>query len=124
MTPQQKTIVVVDDDATTRAAMTHLLEMEDYAVHTASDGRQAMDVIAAVRPAIVLSDVRMPVMDGEALVAAVRANNGPPVILMTGHAHIDEEKAARIGAAGILHKPVRLDDVLDMVTSVLGKATG
>lgn len=113
------TIVLVDDDAPTRAVMTHLLTLEGYLVLEAANGREALDIIGRERPSLVLSDVRMPVMGGEELVRTLRNNDGPPAILMTAHALVDAEAAARMGAVAVMHKPFEIDALLAVIDTVL-----
>lgn len=114
-------VVVVDDDTTTRIAMTHVLELEGFAVSPAANGREALQVIAEADPAVVVSDVSMPLMGGEALLVELHANNGPPVVLMTGHAQIDAQAAALLGAAGLVHKPVDIDVMLAAIDTALAR---
>lgn len=117
--PSRRSILIVEDDVPTRVAMMHLLEMEGFVVRGASNGAEALALLERDRPDVVLSDVTMPVMGGEALVQALRERAGPPVLLMTAHALIDAEAAERIGAAGVVHKPVDLDELLARVAQVL-----
>lgn len=117
----QSTVLVVDDDASTRLAMSYLLEMEGYEVVSAENGVEAPKIVTRARPALVLSDVRMPGMDGEELAAELKARGGPPVILLTAHALIDEKRAAEVGAAGLIHKPVDLGALTDLLEKVLAE---
>ena len=115
----QKTILVVDDDARTRAALSQLLTMEGYTVVTAANGREALGVVADANPDLVLSDVRMPRMGGDELAVALQVSQGPPVILMTAHDLIDAEEAAHLGAVGLFRKPIEIDEVFDRIAAVL-----
>ncbi|MEX1365742.1 MAG: response regulator [Nannocystaceae bacterium] len=114
------TILVVEDDAPTRIAMTHLLQMEGYSVLGAANGKEALELIAEHHPVLVLSDVRMPVMGGEELVARLRELGGPPVILMTAHALVDAAAAATMGAVAVVHKPIDLDHMLGLIETTMG----
>ncbi len=67
-------VLIVDDDPTIRQILATLLKMEGFDVATAADGRQAWEHVLATPPNVVLSDARMPHMDGYALLAAIRAN--------------------------------------------------
>src|SRR6185503_13456436 len=57
-------VLVVDDDVDTREMVEQLLTAANYSVVTASDGREALELLETIRPALILLDVQMPVMDG------------------------------------------------------------
>lgn len=67
-------VLIVDDDPTIRQILATLLTMEGFVVATAADGRQAWEQVLAAPPDVVLSDARMPRMNGYELLAAIRAN--------------------------------------------------
>ncbi|MDZ7924115.1 MAG: response regulator [Marinagarivorans sp.] len=67
-------VLIVEDDPSIRSNLERLLRMEDFEVMTAGHGGEAMAILADCSPDIVLSDVTMPVMDGHALLAAMRAD--------------------------------------------------
>jgi CheY-like chemotaxis protein len=69
------TLVVVDDESLVTDFLTFLLEGEGYVVHAASNGKEALELIHRVRPALVITDLMMPVMSGLALAAVLRASN-------------------------------------------------
>jgi CheY-like chemotaxis protein len=69
------TILVVDDDDDIRESLASILEEEGYAVHTAANGRLALDVLEEIpRPALAIVDLRMPVMDGVELIHEMRGD--------------------------------------------------
>ena len=67
-------VLVVEDEAESRDTLRELLELEGYAVETASDGKAALEVLDAVDPCIVLLDLFMPVMDGWQVIDRLRAD--------------------------------------------------
>ncbi|MDE1179849.1 response regulator [Paraburkholderia sp.] len=78
------TIVVVDDEALTTDVLSFLLEQEGYTVFTAQNGRKALDVIASVGPALVITDFMMPTMSGLELAQALKTHDelkSIPIIL-------------------------------------------
>ena len=84
-------ILVVDDDRDLRDSLRELLESEGYGVFEASDGHQALRLIARVgRPGAIILDLAMPGMSGHGFLAYVRAQphvlNGTPIVLVTGQA--------------------------------------
>jgi two-component system, OmpR family, response regulator MprA len=101
-------IVVTDDDAFAREGLRGLLTAWGYEVETAADGRQALERVAAVHPAAVITDVVMPVMNGLELLDALRTESpGMPVIVLTGHSSLDTLLVAiGEGVYAYLPKPV------------------
>jgi CheY-like chemotaxis protein len=115
-------ILVVDDDADIREALGLALELEGYAVGLARDGGAAWALLdGGARPALVLLDLAMPVLDGAALLARIRADDRLRhlrVVLVTAFA--SPADATRAQADGVLHKPVSLSDVLTLVMATCG----
>src|SRR5262245_31283335 len=63
-TPKKGRVLVVDDEANARSALVELLQDEGYEVESASDGRKALQVMGEFEPEVVLTDLKMPVLDG------------------------------------------------------------
>lgn len=122
---QHSTILIVDDDAAIREVVAEVLEEEGYAVVTAASGEEALRVLDAVRPALVVLDMRMPVMNGWEFAEelSAREDNRVPVLVMT--AAVDAaQRAAEIGAAGTLSKPFDLIDLIDLVETLIAQKAG
>ena len=118
----EPTILVVDDDAAIRDIVATVLEEEGYTVVTAATGAEALAVLDGCRPALVLLDMRMPVMDGWEFAERLRAHydNHVPLLVMT--AAVDAaQRAAQVGAAGTLSKPFELHDLIRAVSRLLDK---
>jgi CheY-like chemotaxis protein len=115
-------ILVVDDDADLRDFLALLLEDEGYRVALAADGAAALTAFDRVQPDLVLTDLQMPHMSGEALCAALQARAPRvPVVLMS--AGLDPRRvAADHGAAGWLAKPFDLEALLRLLRRLLGSA--
>jgi CheY-like chemotaxis protein len=112
-----KHILVVDDDAAIRDVVVDILEMSEYRVKTATNGADALDQVRTDRPAAVLLDLMMPVMDGwEFLRRCRREPFGAtlPVAVMSA-ARDAAAAAAELGAQAFLNKPFELDAVLSVV---------
>lgn len=108
-------ILVVDDHGSTRRALRDLLVDEGYSVDTAADGIEALEIVERWRPDVILSDLRMPRMSGEALVEHLRRGHPEiPVIVIT--ARPDAERRGD-GLAEIITKPVEFSDLLDRVNA-------
>jgi CheY-like chemotaxis protein len=115
-------ILVVDDSELVRRLAVRILEARPgLEAVLACDGKEALQVIAADPPAVVLTDLDMPGMDGLELVKAVRRRHGHiPVILMTAHG--SEEiavRALRAGAANYVPKKDLVHELLETLDSVL-----
>ncbi|WP_370303099.1 sigma-54-dependent transcriptional regulator [Pseudooceanicola sp.] len=98
-------IHVVEDDRDHRLALCDLIEAAGYRAEGFAEGRAAL--AAATRPDLVLTDLRMPGMDGQALLQAVRARDPDcPVIIISGHGELTQAvQAMRAGAEDFLEKP-------------------
>jgi CheY-like chemotaxis protein len=111
------TVFIVEDDLDTREMLEHFLETEGYAVETASNGKIALErLTGGARPAVILLDLMMPVMDGwQFRRAQVRDSSlaGIPVIVVSA---AGGERAKQIDADDYLSKPVNLDELLAHVT--------
>ena len=107
-------ILVVDDERRQRDILQMILEAEGYETTTASNGRQALLAAAADPVDVVLTDLKMPDMNGIELLSELpRQPSGPCVILMTAHGTIDSAvDAMRKGAFDYLTKPLEKDELL------------
>ena len=115
----KKTIMVVDDDAEVREAVSELLENHGYAVIPASNGQEALDElkIRELKPSLILLDVMMPVMDGQAFCAEQQSDpelKDIPVVVFTAFGAA-LEKMKEVDAMPRLDKPVRAEQLLDSV---------
>jgi DNA-binding NarL/FixJ family response regulator len=116
-------VVVVDDQAVIRTGLRTMLEHEiDLAiVGEASNGVQAVDVVAASRPDVVLMDVRMPEVDGIEATRRILAGGDPPPAVLVLTTFDDDEYvfgALRAGAAGFLLKDAGPDVLIAAVRTV------
>ena len=108
-------ILVVDDQAEIRELVAAFLEGEGYLVRTARHGREALEVLQREIPALILLDLRMPVMDGWAFARELRRRGlWIPLVVMTAATDPDRW-AGQVQAAGCLPKPFELDSLLRIV---------
>ena len=114
-------IVIIDDETITLKQLRRILEKEGYQVAAFSDPQRALKHIEASPCHLVISDVRMPTMDGLDLMTRVKARfPATEVILITGYASIDGAvEATREGAYYYLEKPFTPDQVRDLVKQAL-----
>ncbi|MCE8016645.1 two-component system response regulator GlrR [Halomonas sp. MCCC 1A17488] len=113
--------MLVDDDVSLLRLLGMRLESRGYRVTTAESGAEALRKLAAERPDIVLSDLRMDEMDGLALFQAIqREVPGLPVIILTAHGSIpDAVNATQQGVFSFLTKPVDRDELFSAIDEAL-----
>lgn len=109
-------ILVVDDDPAILVCVSMALEDEGYDVETATNGAKALEAVQQAAPALILLDMRMPVMDGWAFARAYRQLPSPhvPIIVLTA-ARDAAAYADEVVAAAHLAKPFDLNELLHMV---------
>ncbi len=116
---QAPLVLVVDDSLTVRRVTQRLLVREGYRVTLAKDGLDALEALAKERPAVVLSDIEMPRMDGFDLVRNIRADEkmvDMPVIMITSRiAQKHRDYAEELGVNHYLGKPYGEEELLELV---------
>lgn len=120
----KKTILVVEDVSNIRDLLDVTLRFKGYTVRTAKDGEEALRKIADERPALVISDILMPRLDGFSLVQRLRVEESTrniPVIMISATYVSAEDRAfaLRLGAIEFLEKPVDTEVFLQTVASSL-----
>ncbi|MBE6481533.1 MAG: response regulator transcription factor [Actinomyces ruminicola] len=120
------TVLLVDDEAPIRTSLGSYLERSGYRVMRASDGVEALDLLAAYDVDIVVSDVLMPRMDGRELVRRVRAGGTwTPIILLTQvDASYERVSALDDGADDYLSKPFDPAELASRIRAVLRRTRG
>jgi DNA-binding NarL/FixJ family response regulator len=118
-------VVVADDQALVRGGFRLILQTQPdiEVVGEAADGREAVASAQALRPDVILMDIRMPGMDGLEATRRLMTTQNPPRVLMLTTFDLDEYvyDALRVGASGFLLKDVRPEQLADAVRAV---ATG
>lgn len=114
-------VYVIDDEEAVRDSMALLLEARELRVQSFASGAEFLAVAAALPPGCVVTDMRMPGMDGLELLRRITESNlSLPVIVMTGQGEGSlAAQAARAGAIACIEKPFRADVLLDAVFSGL-----
>ncbi|HEY1536319.1 MAG TPA: sigma-54 dependent transcriptional regulator [Polyangiaceae bacterium] len=114
-------ILVVDDELSARSGLAKLLDQEGYEVDTAADGVQALALVADKAPSLIVTDLKMPNMDGMELLAKVREQYPDiPTIVTTAFGEVSfAVLAMRAGAEDYLTKPVDFDALLLAVERAL-----
>ncbi|QQR72494.1 MAG: sigma-54-dependent Fis family transcriptional regulator [Holophagales bacterium] len=113
-TSYRASVLVVDDEQAIRESLRMILEFEGYRVDEAADGHAALRFLAERRPDAVLLDIKMPELDGLAVLRDLRERGHDlPVVMITGHGDVQTAlEATRRGAFDFLEKPLARDRVL------------
>lgn len=113
MTP---TLLIVDDDSAIRDLFSSYFESHGYSILTANNGLEGLEYIRAHHPNLVISDLRMPKMDGLDMIADIAdMEASPPIIVVSGGGMMSDVMAAlRLGASDYLMKPVTDLNVLKL----------
>lgn len=118
--PKGRTVLVVDDEAAIRRALGATLLAAGYGVLEAGDGRDALDLLETERVDVVISDVRMPRMDGLELAETLRVRRPSlPVFLLSGWASPGDLTARGLDGTRLLEKPIDAQHLLDVVASAV-----
>ncbi len=104
---QRRSILIVDDEAALREALAFDFELLDFDVHQAANGIQALKTLENEAIDVVLTDIRMPLMDGVQLLNQIRQRKTeqPVVMFLTGFSDFTLEKAHHLGADAVISKP-------------------
>lgn len=117
-------ILLVEDDPSTAAMLTELLESNGYQVWTAQDGSQALAMIGDVRADLVILDLVLPDMDGLVLCGDLRAKRNVPIIVCSGaNRKWDNVLSLRLGADDYVSKPFDIYDLEARIEAVLRRAS-
>jgi CheY-like chemotaxis protein len=117
----EASILLVDDEPVLLDIVREWFQSMVAQVFCAADGAEALQVLAERRIDLVITDVRMPVMDGITLLKRIKARGlrTPSLIFITGFADIRLRDAYDLGAAALLEKPVECDFLIDRVRQML-----
>jgi putative nucleotidyltransferase with HDIG domain len=119
----RENILVIDDEESILSLSEDILTKFHYNVRTASDGEEGVQLLENEKFDLILTDIKMPRMDGLDVIRHVRAkNNEIPIIIITGYGTLDIAiKSLRLGAQGFLLKPFTPSDLTGSVTEALEK---
>jgi DNA-binding NtrC family response regulator len=114
-------VLIVDDEVNARTALAELLRDEGYSVETAADGFKALPKLDDFNPDLLLSDLKMPGLDGIDLMRKSRERDPErPVVLMTAFGSVDTAVSAmREGAADYLTKPINVEELALVIERAL-----
>ncbi len=119
------TVLAVDDVPLNLILVEKILQRYNFKVKKANGGQEALDMIAAEKPSLVLLDLMMPNVDGFDVLAALskseETSNIPIVILSALNSESDIEKALSNGAKDFVTKPILMDKLLNCILRTLGE---
>lgn len=117
------TILVADDDFATRLSISDYLDVCGYSVIAAENGKEALDLVEAYQPHLIVTDITMPEMDGYELVRRVRTRPAfrlLPVIFLTARTSTEERiRGYQMGCDNYLPKPFELEELGAVIRSLL-----
>src|SRR5580765_1033915 len=116
-------VLVVDDEATIRDLLSKTLALAEYDVDMAPDGRTALDRLRVIPYDLLITDLKMPGVDGLAVIREARRLKADiPVIIITGFStEASAIEAVNLGVSGYLTKPFRVPRVLAVAAKALGE---
>ena len=116
MVSKKLTILVVDDEPAITDFICQELEGQDIVSETAGNGREALELCGKNKFDAVISDIRMPVMDGIQFIAEFRKiNQKTPFFFMTGFSEYSADDVNSLGASAIVFKPFDSEEVISML---------
>jgi len=118
-------ILIADDEPEIAEILDAYMRREGFRTACASNGQEALDLHASLRPDLVLLDVRMPVRDGWDVLGELRRRGETPVIMVTAlDQDFDKLQALRIGADDYIVKPFNPVEVVARARAILRRGTG
>src|SRR6187455_362549 len=122
--PNKGKVYVIDDDAAMRDSLNFLLESADFSVMLFETAQNFLDALPGLAFGCVVSDVRMPGIDGIELLKRMKAQASPfPILIMTGHGDVPlAVEAMKLGAVDFLEKPFEDDRLTAMIETATRQA--
>jgi len=117
-------ILIIDDERSIRNTLKEILEYENYSVELAEDGKTALNLISKHKYDIILSDIKMPKMDGLELLSKITAMSlDVPIVMISGHGNIDTAvESIKKGAYDFIEKPLDLNRLLITIRNAMDKS--
>ncbi len=114
-------ILVVDDEENAREGLSKILSKEGYRVETAANGKEAIDTLKRQRYDLVITDMRMPLMDGfEVLREIKKMDENTGVIMITAYGEVESYlEAMNMGVFEYINKPVRVNELKRVISKIL-----
>jgi len=119
-------ILVIEDDPIMREALAEWLQAAGYGVRTAADGSTGLAAVTFAPPAVVITDIHMPGMNGATVISELKRHHPQVAVIAisglfnSGHG-LDAQAALALGAARALAKPFKRAELLSAVAELLGR---
>ena len=119
-------ILIVDDEENSRIGLSKILAKSGYEVITAENGKQALDTLKQEACSLVITDMKMPEMDGIQLLREIKQYDPDiGVIIVTAYGEVDSYlESMNLGAFEYLNKPIKVDELKKVISKVLEKKEG
>jgi CheY-like chemotaxis protein len=117
-------VLLIDDDDDSRALYVYMLAAAGYKVRAVSNGLEALAEIQVNRPDMVVTDIRMPVLDGLDLIVAIRSNDelaDLPVVAITSYGDGLKEEARTAGATDVIDKPTEIERMREVIDAAVSR---
>jgi len=118
------TILIVDDELSMREFLSILLEKDGYSTMVAGNGKDALRLLDQEQVDLIISDIRMPTMNGlDLLAAAKKIDANLPVVMITAYASPEDAVSAmKIGAYDYITKPFKLDEIRNVINGAISRS--
>ena len=120
---EQRKILIADDDHIEKESLATILQREGYETITAGDGKEAWEKIQQSPPDLVLTDLKMPYLNGLELLSEIKAKYPEiEVVIITGYATVESAiNAMKVGAIDYISKPFNVEEVKIIIKKTLEK---
>ncbi len=117
----KRSILIVDDEVHVREGLAELLEQEGFHVETAMNGKAALAVVVNKKFDLMISDIKMPEMDGMQLLESMQASNPQlRVIMVTAFGDVQTYlNAMQLGAHEYINKPIKLPELKRVIAAIM-----
>ena len=119
--PKKQSVLLVDDDQEFRKAMKRMFERSGYAITVAADGQEALEILSRDTFDLIISDLRMPNLDGVELMTEIsRQRLTTPIIFLTAFGEVESYMdLMNLGAFEYIHKPVKSQEILSVAKKAI-----
>ncbi|MDX1764346.1 MAG: response regulator [bacterium] len=117
----KRSILIVDDEVHVREGLAEILEQEGFHVETAMNGKEALAIVVNKRFDLMISDIKMPEMDGMELLDSLQASNPElRVIMVTAFGDVQTYlNAMQLGAYEYINKPIKLPELKRVIATIM-----
>ena len=117
---QMRSVLIVDDEFLIRYSLQKIMESEGYSTITAESGHEALRIVTAGKPDIVILDINLPDANGMVLLRTIKKDHPSAVVILATGCPEEEygNEAIRMGAIAYLEKPVNIDQLIGTMQSL------